>query len=196
LDFVKKFVFNATQQSEELLSEEFLKKPSKEELQRVFKLRHINWNSMSLNGVTTAVIDTLDIDAVNNLELVTAYYRLLMSSLQLPRNQKANFKNVAINLNKLGLENPQEKGIVFYTIVDGFSNKYNRYLGRINDDCKQAKEMVMRFPYVNGKALLAAKPPSFKDFKFTMGNLAKDRSFQESFTKRFAQANAHFKSCK
>lgn len=196
LDFIKKFVFNSTQQSSDLLSDEFLKKPSKEELQQLFKLRHINWNSMSVNGVTTAVIDTFDINSVGNSELVTAYYRLLMNGLQLQRNRDANFKNVSINLNKLDLKTPQEKGIAFYIIADAFSTKYNRFLKRVNFDCKQAKELATEFPTINGKALFNAKPPSFKDFRFVLGNNAPNRSFQDSFTKRFAQASAHFKSCK
>jgi len=196
LDFVKNFVFNATHQSERLLSEEFLKKPSKEELQRIYKLRHINWNSMSMTGVSSAVIDTFDINAVNNLELVTAYYRLLMGGLQLPRNPTANFTNTNIDLNKLGLENAKEKGLVFYVISDGFSSNYNRNLRSINNDCKQAKEMAAKFPKINGKPLLKAKAPKFKDFNFMLGNGAKDKSFQDFFTKRFAQASAHFKDCK
>lgn len=196
LKFVKEFVFASTQKDETLLSNLFLEKPSKENLRLIYQLRRVNWNSMSMAGVTVAVLDTFDINTVNNEELVTAYYRLLIDGLELARNPKGDFIDFNIELSKLGLKTDREKAIAFYTIADAFSRKYNQETRNNPNDCQKAKAIVAKFPKFGGKALFNAIPPVFEDFNVMIGNGAAGKSFKGFFLSNFEKGVAHYKGCK
>ncbi|MFK7809659.1 MAG: hypothetical protein AB8F74_17775 [Saprospiraceae bacterium] len=191
MDFVKSFIYATTQMGDDLLTEKFLKKPSKLDLQNIYKMRRVNWNSMDRNGVTVAVIDTFDISTVNNQELVSAYYRLIANGLKISRRDNFDYSKMNIDLDNMGLADKQEKGIALYTLTDPFSRKYNDLGG----DCSRSKAFLQKVPKVNGKLLLETNPPKFKDFKFLLGNWSEDKSFKEYFETNFKNAKKHFQGC-
>jgi hypothetical protein len=195
MEFVKQFVYECTQQSPKLLSLEFMRKPSKENLQRIFKLRRVNWNSMSMTGVTTVVLDTFNIDRINNEELLTAYYRMVVDGVQPYNPSPVDFSQSYIDFDQLQLESKREKAIAFYTTVDGFAQKYNIFV-RSNDNCAKAKELAATFPRINGKVLFAATPPPFEDFKVTIANNSVNKSFKESFVGNFENGRKHYDKCR
>lgn len=196
LEYVKQFIYEITQQSNNLLSSTFMKKPSKETLQAIYQMRFINWNSMSVEPVTTAVLDKLDMSTVNNEELVSAYYRMLYSGIQMNLNRQITFDNINIDLNKLGLTNNRENAIVFYCGADIFARKYNSSLRSKIINCKTSVDLANTFPKFNGKPFFEATPPPFDDFKITIGNGAKDKSFKTYFVASYDKAVAHFRKCR
>jgi len=192
----KNFVFESSQKSSKLLSKSFLQKPTKKELQTIYQLRFINWNSMSTTAVTEAVLDKLDLSKVADTDLLTAYYRLLVGPLATNRTKPDLFRGVNINLNELGFENEKEKGILFYSLASKFANKYNSFSRIKKEDCTKTKEMSRSFPQINGKNIFEATPPKFEDFNFILSNNAPDASFKRIHTASYEKAKAHYLKCK
>ncbi len=196
LEKTKNLIFDITQRSNNLLSKTYLQKPSKKELQALYQIRFINWNSMSLVPVTEAVLKKLDLENVSEADLLTAYYRMLVSPLGSNTMQQDPFRGVNIDLNKLGLSNEQEKGILFYSIAAKFSTKYSRYARSQKDNCTKTKEMSRSFPHINGKNIFEATPPKFKDFEFVMSNNFPTASFSEIHIPSYEKAKKHYLDCK
>lgn len=192
----KGFIFELTQRSSKLLSNTYLRKPTKKELQAIYQFRFINWNSMSTSAVTETVLDNLDLEKTSDTDLLTAYYSMLVAPLATNRLQADVFGAVDINLNELGLENEKEKGIVFYKIASKFARKYELYARSQKDNCNKTKQMSRSFPKINGKSIFEVTPPSFKDFNFVMSNNRPNASFNKMHSPSFEKAKAHYLGCK
>ncbi len=192
----KSFIFELTQRSSKLLSNTYLRKPTKKELQAIYQFRFINWNSMSTKAVTEAVLDNLDLEKTSDTDLLTAYYSMLVAPLAANRSQADVFREYNINLNELGLENDKEKGIVFYKIASKFARKYELYARSQKDNCNKTKEMSRSFPKINGKNIFEATPPQFEDFNFIMSNNMPNASFNKMHSPSYEKAKAHYLGCK
>ncbi|HFD32740.1 MAG TPA: hypothetical protein ENJ28_08570 [Gammaproteobacteria bacterium] len=193
LSFVKQFVLHATQQSKDLLSHDFLKKPARKDLQHIYLLRRANWNTMSLHGITPAVLDTFEVGAINHNELLTAYYRLLFDGLQLARSRQVDFSNINIDLNKLNLNTAREKAILFYIAAELFSRKFNMQITRKNKEKQAAKNLLATFPKINGQDILEAEAPPLEDFRFMLGNGMRNKSFKEYFSTQYQKAKEYYR---
>ena len=196
LDFLKSFVNNTCTQSENLLTDKFLKRPDNETLKNIYALRHVTWNSMSVTGVSEAVLDTFDFNTVSEADLLTAYYRIIFESLTRNRTNIVDYSKYNIDINKLGLKNDQEKAIVFHTGAHAFANKYNYYMYSVQNDCAKGKQILKSFPSYRNGQWINAEPPATRDFKFTYSNNMKDASFTDIFTQRVAKAKQQIEDCK
>lgn len=192
----KNFVLESSQKSNKLLSSKFLKKPSKKNLQTIYQIRFVNWNSMSRTPPTVAILDKLDINKVSDTDLLTAYYSMLASPFGRQITKPEPFQEVNINLNDLGLNSEKEKGILFYNLASKFAGKYNLYAKPQPNECNKLKEMSRSFPRINGKNIFEATPPKFEDFKFRMSNNIPDDQFLKRYSPTYEQAKAHYLGCK
>lgn len=192
----KSFVFESTQKSPKLLSPTFLKKPSKKNLQTIYQLRFVNWNSMSRTAPTVAILDNLDIQNVSEPDLLTAYYSMLIRPFPTNSTNPSQFSEVNINLNDLGLKSEQEKGILFYYLASKFSGKYN-FNGKMhNEDCNKLKALSRSFPRINGKHIFEVTPPKFEDFEFRLSNNFPNDQFLKRYSPTYEKAKAHYLGCK
>ncbi len=196
IDFLKSFVKNTTTQSSNLLTDEFLKRPDNETLKEVYALRHVTWNSMSVNGVTEAVLDTFDFNTVSESDLLVAYYRIIFESLTRSRTQINDYSKYNVDINKLGLKNDQEKAIVFYTGANAFANKYNYYMYSVQNDCNKGKKMHRSFPKYRKVQWLTAQVPAYSDFTFKYSNNLPNASFTKIYSQRLEKAKQQLKDCK
>jgi len=193
---VKDFVFESTQKSDKLLSKRFLQKPSKEELISFYKLRFINWNSMSREPLSEKVLEQLDITTVTYDNMLTAYYRLLMFPLVTNMKIPDTYQKIDINPNQLRLKNEKERGIFFYSIAEKFAIKYNQLVRRNNIGCNEAKKVIQTFPTFNGQNLFEVKLYQFEEFNFTLSNNYSSVGFLKHQEAIYNKARLEHEKCK
>lgn len=174
-----------------LLTEEFLSKPSVQELKYWYVLRAIHYNNRSENSATrpNEIIakEILEKEIDSRWLLDNYYYRIRGGIAKLFND--TDLSNCNIDLDIYGLANDTEKSILFFAISNSLTQRF-RVLQMMNNYDKLL-EFAAKLPTFNGKSYYEYTSFDFEDFEWI--GYDKTESYKDSHLgPLFLALNSHF----
>jgi len=149
-----------------LLTKEFLSKPSEQELKYWYVLREIHYNNLSKNTEPRpnelVAKETLDKDFNYHWLLDNYYYRIRGGIAKMFNDMDLSKYN--IDLNDYGLETETEKAILFFSISNSLTQRF-QVLHMIKNPDKLL-EFAGKLPKFNGKPYYEYTAFDFEDFEW------------------------------
>lgn len=195
--FQKSFQKTLLNKDESILSNEFLKKPSKNDLLAHYIDNKLQWNSFNRGTekkTTEEVINGTINESPTENEMLAFYYKSIFSHiLNNQRNIEPYEKN--IELVKLNLD-PTQQTILFLsamkmlgTQVYGYSNT------RFPENCHRQHEFLKKIPKFNGKAFYEFDLKEYQDFKLKIDKRFPKQSFKDNYEPEFYKAIKGYEKC-
>lgn len=174
-----------------LITEEFLSKPSEQELKYWYVLRNIHYNNLTENGQPEPNIEiakkTLSQDIDSRWLLDNYYYRINSGIAKL--FNKGNLSKYDLDLDSYGLDNETEKAIFFLAISNSLIQRFRVLQMMKNND--KLFEFASRLPTFNGNPYFEYTEFDFEDFDWV--GYDKTKSYKSRHLKDlFLALNAHF----
>ncbi|RNC85665.1 MAG: hypothetical protein ED557_02520 [Balneola sp.] len=176
---------------ENLLTKEFLSKPSFKELKYWYVLREIHYNNLSEDPEKRSSIQvaeqTLEEDLDSRWLLSNYYYRIRGGIAKLFNEN--DLRNYNIELDTYGLQSETEKAILFFEIVEALTGRF-QVLQMMNNHDK-VLEFADKLPSFNGKPYYEYTSFSFADFEWI--GYEKIESYKERHLgDLYSSINSHF----
>jgi hypothetical protein len=180
LSFAARFVKEAITSKNKILSTEFLKRPSDQDLKNIYIIEQINHNiRMEKPEDNNELIRDLSKKDIPSQILLDYYYSMLCIS-DGNKNQPFDLSNVNINLNALELKDDTEKAILFLEIMKGCGKQIWGYMNVVKPpNYKLAMEYVNKYPKFNSLPYYQFLDLNFQDFKTNITSEKKMESFKK-----------------
>lgn len=175
----------------DILNDEFIAKPDRATLEAFAHLQNIGSNLF-----TTEKIDLSDYivdESINVGEnaLLANFYRILIAKMS-SFGYKRDFSMYNLQFNKLGLNTPEEKAILFLSAMTVIGKNYVRFS---RSGCPQMIEYAQKTPFFDGKKFYEYKMPEFKDFLFKVDNSRGNVLFGQHYLSFYTNTLNPYQAC-
>ncbi len=190
------FIKEVITSNNQLLTNEFLKKPDTTTLKSLYIIRGINWNMHEAEAEdNTVVADSLINEKTDYYELVSSYYDMLFTAIG-NKNKPFNLSKVNFSLNNYNLSNDTEKGIFFLMSMDTFGSMIWGYINVAKPpNYKKALEYIHKYPKYNGIEYYRFTDLNFKDFKLTTDKRKPKESFKHYYINKYIETLLYHSLC-
>lgn len=152
------------QGDQKLLSKEFLSKPSEQELKYWYVLREIHYNNQAKDSPTVPASriakETLEKDIDSRWLLANYYYRIQGGIAKIFND--SDLSTYDLDLNNYGLETETEKAILFFSVSNALTQRFQVLQMVKNYD--KLLEFRSKLPTFNGKSYYEYTSFGFEDF--------------------------------
>lgn len=198
---VKSFFEEFFKRQNQILTDEFLKRPSNNTLVGHYLHKKLKWNSFNGPNVGIKKLKNIKVvkDELKNLpnekELLSHYYLSIFSDV-LNKQSPMNLSEKNINLEKLNLKNDTEKGILILCATRFIGQQVGSYsMTKYPKNCFRAKEYEDNMPKFNGKSLFKYELSNFEDFEIEVDKRYPKMSFLKRYLPAFEISKKEYKKC-
>lgn len=149
----------------DILQIEMLKKPSHEILLYWYIIREIHYNHNNEKPIADSlVVKKILSSTIDPRNLLDNYYSRILSGLSFYFNE-GNLSNFNINLEKLELDNPEEKAILYFSLINNLIGSRIRVLQYVKND-KDIMKFIKKMPKINNNEYYCYNNFDFEDFEW------------------------------
>jgi len=194
-DFIKEFKSKLKTEDGSILSNDFLKKPTIDNLIALYLDTRLRWNSFKNGNRKKSISEVVDL-VVNNLpsenEMLLTYYNNIFGHILNTQNTIPS-EGIDINFEQLGL-NLIESVILFLSAMYYLGDQVNSYSEWISNH-PQGLEFSKKIPTFNGKKYFEIEIPEFDDFILTHHEYFNNVSFKKSYIPKLEIAKEGYRNC-
>lgn len=178
-----------------LFSDQFLKKPSIETMQAMHQIKMLMWNSF-----TTEVFDvkqnlkSINLEGLSESELLANYYIFIFNKIAIENVQK-DYSNFNFDFQKLNLETPEEKAILYFTSLRAYDQKYNFQFRNTLNPCAEAKKVIAKTPRYQGKTFAEFDIPLYQNFTIRLNRQSPNQNFADYFKSSYDKMMENYNKC-
>ena len=185
LNYCKKFIIELVKTNNNILSDDYLKRPDSATLQYLFIIRSINWNLHESEAMDNELlVDSLLQNPTSLYELVACYYNMIFVSVS---NKRKPFHMNLVNFtpDEYGLDET-EKGIFFLTSVNLCGTMIWGYMNVVDPpNYKVALQYIRQFPMFNYQPYYQYQQLNFPDFLLTLDKRNPKGSFKKFYINNY-----------
>lgn len=197
-NFQESFRKTLSKKDESILSNDFLEKPSSNDLLAHYIDNKLQWNSFN-RGFDKKTIEeiiqaTLKESPTEN-EMLAFYYKSIFAHiLNNQRNIEPYEKN--IELGELNLDETQQT-ILFLSAMKMLGGQIFSYSNaRFPENCHRQHTFMKKIPRFNGMEFYEYSLMDYQDFKLKVDKRYPKQSFKENYEPNFYQAIEGYEKCK
>jgi len=198
---IKAFFTELRKRTNNITSNEFIKKPSDNTLVAHYLSTKLQWNAFNGPHVGLKKLSTKKVikNSIKKLpprnELLAFYYSSIFIDV-LNKQKTMDLAETNIDLENLGLNSDTEKAILFLTAMRHVGNQVTLYSEhRFPDNCSRAKLYVENMPKFNSKPFYLFELPQFDDFNMEIDKRYPKSSFKKRYIPEFKNAKSSYENC-
>ena len=197
-NFQESFRKTLSKRDESILSNDFLVKPSSNDLLAHYIDNKLQWNSFNRGNdkkKTKEVIQATLSESPTENEMLAFYYKSIFAHiLNNQRNIEPYEKN--IELGKLNLNETQQT-ILFLSAMKMLGGQIYSYSNaRFPENCHRQHTFMKKIPSFNGMEFYEYSLTDYQDFKLKVDKRYPKQSFKENYEPDFYQAIEGYEKCK
>jgi hypothetical protein len=191
-----KFVKETITPKNKILSEEFLKRPSDQDLKNIYIIEQINYNIRKEKPRdNNELIQEIIKKNIPSQTLIDNYYSMLCISNG-NKNQPFDLSNVNINLNTLELKDDTEKAILFLVMMEQCGTQIWGYMNVVKPPkFTLALEYIKKYPKFNSLPYYQFFDLNFQDFKTNITSENKMESFKKYYINKYYETLLNHLTC-
>ncbi|WP_026775764.1 hypothetical protein [Polaribacter sp. Hel_I_88] len=198
---IKSFFEEFFKKENQILTNEFLKKPSENTLVGHYLHKKLKWNSFNGPHVGIKKLKNKKViknelkNLPNEKELLAHYYLSIFSDV-LNKQRPMNLASTNIDLEKLNLEDNTEKSILILCAMRHIGSQVGSYsTTKFPKNCFRAKEYEENMPKFNGKPFFKYELLDFKDFEIEVDKRYPKMSFLKRYLPAFEISKKEYLKC-
>lgn len=186
LKIATEFICQSITSKNKLLTQAYLTKPDEKVLKQIYIIYAISQNLTEENRVdNNNLIDSLSSKNISVYELVDNYYQMLFTAVG-NKNQPFDLSKTNLELNKYGLKDETEKGILVLEVMRSCGSDIWGYMNIVKPaNTKKALEEIKKFPKINGQAYYQFRDLYFPDFDMKITTDKDIESYKEFYINKF-----------
>jgi len=191
LSLTKDFVVEYTKRTPDFINDKYLAKPDIETLKATYFLYTIGVDAFTHGAADPVGVINKGIGDMSDLDLLVNYYKVLF--LRMHRMTGVHdYSDYSFDFDRLSLDTPEEKVILYYTSMSYFGAKYNQLVRR---SCEKANAYAVNMPKYLGDDFYNYQMPAYTSFDVIYDQLKARVSIEKAFGQPLEVALSNYKKC-
>lgn len=186
LSFAAKFIKETIKLNSNIISDEFLKRPSDNDLKSIYIVRQVNLNAGKENPKdNNKLVNDLLKEEIGTQELVDNYYSLLFAAYG-NKVKPFDLSKTDFQLNNYGLKDETEKAIFFLVSMRLNGLLIFGYMNIVKPaNYEKAFDLINKYPTYNGSPYFQFSDLNFPDFKMKIESDRKPESYKAYYIDKY-----------
>ncbi len=191
LQLTKDFVIEYTKRAPDYISDKYLTKPDESTLEAVYYLYFIGVDAFTNGTADPIAVIKKGTDDMSGRDLLINYYKVLFMRMHRVTGTH-DYSMYSFDFDRLSMDSPEEKALLFYISMSYFGAKYNR-LAR--NGCDKANAFADNMPRYEGESFHSYKLPAYSSFSVIYDQLQGRVPLEKAFAQPLQAAVTTYREC-